>query len=138
MTIWRVSRDEGIAVLGQLLDRARLVAVLAALLVLLAPNLATSGVPTSAPQSHCHEVGIDVPLVAVVNGDASPCGDPADTACSAAACAMSTCMAVPLPAMFAVLGHNDIILAVSFGGDQPAAGIDAVPDLRPPIRALAA
>ena len=51
---------------------------------------------------------------------------------------MSTCMAVPLPALFAVLGHNDIILAVSFGGDQPAAGIDAVPDLRPPIRALAA
>lgn len=138
MTFWRVSRDKGIAVLGRLLDRARLVAVLAALLVLLAPNLATSGVPTSAPQSHCHEVGIDVPLVAVVNGDASPCGDPADTACSAAACAMSTCMAVPLPAMFAVLGHNDIILAVSFGGDQPAAGIDAMPDLRPPIRAVAA
>ena len=138
MTFWRVSRDKGIAVLGRLLDRARLVAVLAALLVLLAPNLATSGVPTSAPPSHCHEVGIDVPLVAVVNGDASPCGDPADTACSAAACAMSTCMAVPLPAMFAVLGHNDIILAVSFGGDQPAAGIDAMPDLRPPIRAIAA
>lgn len=138
MTFWRVSRDEGIAVLGRLLDGARLVAVLAALLVLLAPNLATSGVPTSAPQSHCHEVGIDVPLVAVVNGDASPCGDPADTACSAAACAMSTCMAVPLPAMFAVLGHNDMILAVSFGGDQPAAGIDAMPDLRPPIRAIAA
>ncbi len=79
-----------------------------------------------------------MPLAAVVNGDLTPCGDPPDAACSAAACAMSTCMAVPLPALFAVLGHNDIILAVSFGGDQPAAGIDAVPDLRPPIRALAA
>ena len=138
MTIWRVSRNKGIAVLGRLLDRARLVAVLAVLLVLLAPNLATSGVPTSAPQSHCHEVGVNMPLAAVVNGDATPCGDPADTACSAAACAMSTCMAVPLPALLAVLGHNDIVLAASFGGDQPAAGIDAMPDLRPPIRALAA
>lgn len=139
MTFWQVSREEGIEVLGRLLDCARLVAVLAILLVLLAPNLATSGVPTPSAQSHCHEVGIEVPLAAAVNGDMTRCGDPPDAACSTAACVMSACMAVPLPAFLAVLGHNDIILAAGFGsGDQPAVGIDAVPDLRPPIPVIAA
>ncbi|MFC0339528.1 hypothetical protein [Paracoccus niistensis] len=48
-------------------------------------------------------------------------------------------MAVPLPALPAVLGQNDIVLAAGFSsGGQAAGGIGPMPDLRPPIRVLEA
>lgn len=138
MTFRRVSRDEGIAVLGRLLDRARIIAVLSVLLAMLAPTLATSGVATVHKPSSCHELGIDLPLPSAANGDATPCGVPVDAACGTAACAMSACVAVSLPARLAVPGLDDALLAVSFdGGDRPAAGIGASPGLRPPIPAIA-
>ena len=138
MTFHRVSRDRGTAALGRLAGPVRIIAVLVLLLAILAPALATFGVPASSGQSSCHATGIDLELASVVQSDAAQSEDPVGVACDVTACAMSTCMAVPLPARFGALGHDDIILAVSFdGGGRPGAGIGVSPGFRPPIRAIA-
>lgn len=136
--IRRTPNGGGATVLGRVLGFARGIVVLGVVLAVLVPALATSAVVNSGVQESCHGTGIDVVSPLVAGSHAFLHGDPAGTACAAAACAVPGCMSGALPVLSASVRHDGVVLAVRLeGAGQPVAGITASPGHRPPIGAIA-